>query len=180
MRILVCGGRFYRDRARLFWELDRVHALLTVTELAHGAATGADSLAEEWARQHSVWTVPFPAQWSDLSHPDAVIKTRRLGSQYDAKAGVRRNQIMLDVFKPVLVVAFPGGKGTADMVGRAHKARVPVNDIGESEAPAALEVVEGAFAAFDQWRREHDPEGDMNIAEQADRYAAWCVSQRAA
>jgi hypothetical protein len=31
--------------------------------------------------------------------------------------------------KPDLVVAFPGGKGTADMVRRARKANVPVKEI---------------------------------------------------
>jgi hypothetical protein len=33
---------------------------------------------------------------------------------------------MLDEGKPQLVVAFPGGRGTADMIGRARAAGVPV------------------------------------------------------
>jgi hypothetical protein len=37
-----------------------------------------------------------------------------------------RNQAMLDYGKPDLVVAFPGGKGTADMVRRARVAGVKV------------------------------------------------------
>lgn len=41
-------------------------------------------------------------------------------------AGPIRNAKMLAEGKPDLVVAFPGGKGTAHMVGIARKAGVPV------------------------------------------------------
>jgi hypothetical protein len=41
-------------------------------------------------------------------------------------AGPIRNQRMLDEVKPELVVAFPGGRGTADMVRRAREAGVNV------------------------------------------------------
>jgi hypothetical protein len=34
--------------------------------------------------------------------------------------GPIRNQMMLDDYKPQVVIAFPGGSGTADMVRRAH------------------------------------------------------------
>jgi hypothetical protein len=33
---------------------------------------------------------------------------------------------MLDEAQPFCVIAFPGGKGTADMVNRAQKAGLPV------------------------------------------------------
>ena len=42
------------------------------------------------------------------------------------KAGPIRNQRMLDEGKPDLVVAFPGGTGTAGMVALACKAGVRV------------------------------------------------------
>ena len=40
------------------------------------------------------------------------------------KAGPIRNQRMLDDGKPDLGIAFPGGRGTADMVRRAREAGV--------------------------------------------------------
>ena len=40
-----------------------------------------------------------------------------------------RNQRMLDEGKPDLVVAFPGGRDTADMVRRARSAGVEVVEI---------------------------------------------------
>lgn len=45
------------------------------------------------------------------------------------KAGPIRNQRMLDEGKPDLVVAFPGDKGTADMVRRARTASLEVLEI---------------------------------------------------
>lgn len=128
-RVLVCGGRNFRDRALLFATLDRLHAEWKFTEFIQGEAPGADRLARDWActkREIKRWKCP--AKWTDLSHPDAVIRTRRDGTKYDAKAGTRRNAKMLE-WKPNLVVAFPGGSGTADMVRRARDAGVEVIEV---------------------------------------------------
>lgn len=46
-------------------------------------------------------------------------------------AGPIRNQHMLDIGKPDVVLAFPGGRGTEDMIRRAEKAGVPVKRIGD-------------------------------------------------
>ena len=51
------------------------------------------------------------------------------GKSYDANAGPRRNARMLAEGKPDLVVAFPGGRGTADMVSKARAAKVEVMEI---------------------------------------------------
>jgi hypothetical protein len=37
---------------------------------------------------------------------------------------------MIDEGKPELVIAFPGGSGTADMVRRARAANIPVIEVG--------------------------------------------------
>jgi hypothetical protein len=107
-RVLVCGGRDYADRDRVFSILDVAHAANPIIELIHGAATGADTLADEWARG-KVAIRAFPAPW-----------------ELGRRAGAIRNQKMLNDGKPHLVIAFPGGAGTADMVRRAKKAGVPV------------------------------------------------------
>lgn len=54
MRVLVTGGRDYSDRATVFRELDKLHAELTICTLIHGAATGADSLADAWSKSRGV------------------------------------------------------------------------------------------------------------------------------
>lgn len=50
--------------------------------------------------------------------------------KYGKSAGPIRNQTMLDDGKPDLVLAFPGGRGTADMVAKAEKHGIPVRRIG--------------------------------------------------
>jgi len=109
-RVLVCGGRDYDDRETLFNVLDVTHEANPIECLIHGAARGADTLAADWALDRDVLCNAYPADWDR-----------------DGKAaGPIRNQKMLDGGKPHLVIAFPGGRGTADMIRRAEKAGVPV------------------------------------------------------
>lgn len=126
MRVLVTGGRRYNDWGTLCATLLPIHIEHPISAIIHGDATGADALAKKFALLYGIRNWPFPASWSDISHPMAVVRTRRDGSQYDANAGPRRNQRMITEGLPDLVVAFPGGDGTADMVARSKKAGVPV------------------------------------------------------
>ena len=50
-------------------------------------------------------------------------------AKHGRKAGPIRNQRMIDEGRPDLVVAFPGGTGTADMVERARVAGIRVIEI---------------------------------------------------
>lgn len=113
LTVVVTGGRDYADAAAVARTLDKVHAVHVISTLVHGAATGADTLAGKWAKSKGVpcKAVPVkPADWE--AHGPA--------------AGPKRNQAMLDRFKPDLLVAFPGGAGTADCVRRARKAGIVV------------------------------------------------------
>lgn len=125
-RLLVCGGRDYRNGAHVWTTLDGLHATHVFTDIIQGGATGADALAAKWARtKPEITRWECRATWTDLSHPDAIIRTRADGTQFDAKAGHRRNKRMLE-WKPDIVVAFPGQDGTADMMKLARAAGVPV------------------------------------------------------
>jgi hypothetical protein len=106
MRILVCGGRDYSNREAVYSFLDA----LNVTLLIHGAAPGADTLADDWAASRNIPCEAYPANWD----------------KYGKAAGSIRNQQMLDEGRPDVVVAFPGGRGPADMMARATLAGVPV------------------------------------------------------
>lgn len=107
MRVLVCGGRDYDDAKHLdsvlwrHWPYDL---------LIEGGARGADRLAATWARFNDVPVRTFPADWRT----------------YGKRAGHIRNGDMLFIGKPDLVIAFPGGRGTADMVAQARAAGVRV------------------------------------------------------
>jgi hypothetical protein len=110
LRILVCGGRDYTDRARVERILDRVHSERGIAAIIQGAARGADQLAAEWGWDRGVTVCSYAADWQ----------------AHGKKAGAIRNQRMIDEGKPSAVIAFPGGTGTADMVRRSRDAGLAV------------------------------------------------------
>lgn len=142
MRVLVCGGRGFgdieslkHDRAHPKWEqkekeytfvLNKLDKLLLVppTEenmmgypddipfIISGAAHGVDSAGIDWAIINWLDWIEFPADWS-------------IGKS----AGYVRNKKMLEEGKPDLVIAFPGGRGTANMIKLAKEAGVKVIEI---------------------------------------------------
>lgn len=122
LRVIVCGGRDFRDIDLLENTLDRIHAERgPILHLWHGNARGADCLASYWARRkEGVREHATPANWS----------------KYGLRAGPIRNQNMLGQ-KPDLVIAFPGGKGTADMVKRAKAAGVEVIEVAPTPPASA-------------------------------------------
>jgi predicted Rossmann-fold nucleotide-binding protein len=114
MRVLVCGGRDYDDWGELCERLALLHADRDIKTIIHGGACGADRLAGKFARESDgIEEIVFPADWN----------------RYGVRAGPIRNRRMLDEGKPDLVVAFRGGRGTADMIRQAKAANVPVQTI---------------------------------------------------
>lgn len=118
MRILICGGRHFADRAamlRFFAELVELAEGRGVTPvIIHGGAHGADRLADRIATALQFPVQRFPAEWDRHGHA----------------AGPIRNRQMIEDGKPDLVAAFPGGKGTAHMVKTAEESGVPVQKVG--------------------------------------------------
>lgn len=109
MKILVCGGRYFSDQKHV----DKVLDMLQPSVLIHGAAKGADSCAADWGKRNpDVETKAFPADWDT----------------HGKSAGPIRNREMLRE-NPEIVVAFAGGKGTADMVKIAKKASLQVLEV---------------------------------------------------
>lgn len=110
-RILVCGGRDYQNIKEVFTVLDGLRP--SPTMIIQGGAYGADACASEWAYKRNIPERQFSADWK----------------KHGRAAGPIRNQQMLDEGKPDLVVAFPGGTGTADMVRRAKAAGVRIIEV---------------------------------------------------
>lgn len=112
-RVLVCGGRNYTDAPKVRAVLDKLHAEAGIDLIIQGGAKGADDLAFDCARVNYVDQVQFDADWENQG----------------SFAGPMRNTRMLNEGKPDLVIAFPGGRGTADMVKKARRAGVQVVEI---------------------------------------------------
>ena len=113
MVVVVTGGRDYKDKEHV----ESVLEALNPDEVVAGDATGADTFALEWAQSNMKSWRRFHADW----HPG--------GGPLDRSAGPRRNGVMLRYARSmpdVIVVAFPGGNGTADCVRQAHALGMPV------------------------------------------------------
>jgi predicted Rossmann-fold nucleotide-binding protein len=115
VRVIVCGGRSYNEPETVYEALDGLHREYCISAIIEGGAPGADEWARIWARVHGVKLVTVPANWAELGKA----------------AGPIRNQRMIDAFAPDIVVSFPGGKGTADMIRRAEQAGITVKKYGE-------------------------------------------------
>lgn len=110
MIIAVTGGRDFNDRAWVMWALDRASSGLDDVQLVVGDASGVDTWARLWALERGHQVRVFVADWS--THGRA--------------AGPIRNREMLDQGRPELLVAFPGGRGTADCIRAARERLIPV------------------------------------------------------
>lgn len=112
MRVLVCGGRDYHDKARVFVVLDKLHAEVGIDRIIEGGAKGADTWAAQWGGSRGILET-YHADWEN----------------HGSFAGPMRNTRMLNEGRPDLVIAFPGGRGTANMVKQARKSGVQVIEI---------------------------------------------------
>lgn len=119
MRVIICGGRDLTDANWINRLSDYAEQYGPFTVVIQGGATGADAMAKEWAALNSLPCREYKANWR----------------KYGKRAGPLRNQRMLDEGKPDLVIALPGGRGTADMIVRAQGFGVPVIDVEHNAWP---------------------------------------------
>jgi hypothetical protein len=110
MRVLVCGGRYYENTDAVHQELMRFHWRNPINVIIHGGVSGAGIAAEAWARRNRVDVVRYPPNWECLGK-----RAERL-----------RNDFMLADSRPDVVIAFPGGRDTADLAAKAMAAGIQV------------------------------------------------------
>lgn len=126
-RVAVTGGRDHQITGE---EAGRLHDILLGLRylnvvLLHGNARGVDrqvaNLAESWGYP----VVPFEAPWDHLK--------KLLGEEdprWKAAGHIRNGQLLAAAD---LLVAFPGGKGTADCVRQVRELGVEVVEIASPE-----------------------------------------------
>lgn len=110
MKVIIAGGRGFQGGApaEAFLDAARQHLgyLGPIEEVITGGATGADAMGKAWARTRGLPWREFPAQWD----------------KYGKSAGPLRNAEMARHAAPGgLLIAFPGGAGTASMVREAKR-----------------------------------------------------------
>jgi hypothetical protein len=110
MICLVTGGRDYADMGAVFDCLTHLDSKFSHLLVVHGDARGADNLAYEVCKEAGIDQVRVPASWN----------------KYKRRAGPVRNRFMTELFDIDMVLAFPGGTGTADMMEVAESKGIPV------------------------------------------------------
>lgn len=115
--VIVSGGRDYAEIDRLWRLLDNIHDIRHIGLLCHGACKygGADIHAENWAKAREVNYLGMPAKFKHRG----------------PSAGPERNALLLKHCTPDMVLCFPGGKGTADMLKKAQKAGIWTIDLSK-------------------------------------------------
>ena len=117
MRVLVCGGRDFWDDDWFYEVLNEINDTYNfhnkISLIIEGGAAGADAMAKGFAKVNDIPYETYEADWNT----------------YGKSAGPIRNKQMLEEGKPDLVIAFPGGKGTANMVKLAREANIEVREI---------------------------------------------------
>lgn len=120
-RVLVYGGRDFFDEqwlkselCDLVWQRRRFASVpKQVKTLIHGGARGVDKMAGNFGIGCGLDVIEFNADWN----------------KYGKAAGPIRNEQMRVEGKPDLGVAFPGGRGTADMTRRLRDAGIPIIEV---------------------------------------------------
>ena len=145
--VIAAGGG--RDLA---WSQQRVAAELLARSggrlvhlLLHGGARGADAAIGRAAYQLGWSALVMPAQWQLHGRAAGPIRNRELLEQAVARAVARSSPGCLT---SVLVVAFPGGAGTASLVREARRmasrSAVPIAVVEVSPAAGLQAVPVGA------------------------------------
>lgn len=112
--IAVTGGRNFSDRERLNKVLREIDpSVLYVGD----CPTGADLFAREWTSGKNIVRHIFYADWKE----------------HGRAAGPIRNQKMIEALlrmadMPILV-AFPGGRGTADCIRQARLKKIMILEV---------------------------------------------------
>lgn len=136
MRLLVCGGRDYRDETGVLvsaltavWKREAELIIIVGYDPWAPKYQGADQIAYEFAKRYAIPVMTFPAPWS----------------RHGRSAGPKRNERMLRDAMPDAAIAARGGPGTDDMVSRLHEAGVPVWDLAKrlTSDPSAPEARQG-------------------------------------
>lgn len=114
-RVLICGGRDFYNYDLFNRTMDQLLPWFDLNDLViiEGDADGADNLAFNWAMTRGLPVITMAAGWH----------------YHGNSAGPIRNGWMLRFAMPDLVVAFPGGSGTANMIAQARKAGVDVLEV---------------------------------------------------
>lgn len=105
--LIVAGGRDFQDYKRMenvLFEFAEQHGDDYMMNIVSGMARGADKLAVQFCRNHGVYLIEMPANWS----------------QHGKSAGYRRNTKMADISQGLIAFWDGSSRGTSHMISTAQ------------------------------------------------------------
>lgn len=73
MKVAVVGSRGFDDYEKLKQTLDQIPSIMRIIS---GGAKGADSLAEQWAKEKGIETVVYKPDWGKYGRGAGVVRNR--------------------------------------------------------------------------------------------------------
>lgn len=120
MKLGIVGSQNFNRKKLLYQVIDGINEERKITLIISGGAKGADTLAIDYAKDKGIPYKIHKAMWNDLNQPGAVIKQSPYGS-YDAYAGIRRNEYIVDDSDRVVAFWDEKSPGTLNTIKRAKK-----------------------------------------------------------
>lgn len=113
MKVIIAGGRDFKDYNRLKEVCDKILIKQNKIEIVSGTAGGADTLGERYAQEKGYEVKKFPAKWDE----------------YGKKAGYLRNQEMGEYADGLIAFWDGQSKGTKHMIDIANNKGLKVRVI---------------------------------------------------
>ena len=108
MKLAIVGSRKFHNYRYLENLLEPIKE--SIEWIISGGAKGVDTLAERYARKHNIPFLLFPANWD----------------RYGKRAGLMRNQQIVDEADHMIAIPTSTSKGTRDSIRRARAKGIPV------------------------------------------------------
>lgn len=127
MEVVISGSRSIKNYALVGKAIDE--SGWNVTHIRHGGAGGVDQGATLTAAKRNIPWQSIPARWDDFTLPKVIRKFDHRGREYNAAAGMVRNEQMIQqVGTDGGLIAVWDGKspGTANCIAHAVLNNVPV------------------------------------------------------
>jgi len=83
MRVIVAGGREFKDFRLLFSALNALANEVEITEIVSGTQEGADRLGECWAKLSNIKVEPFEPDWATYGTPAGPIRNKKMAEYGD-------------------------------------------------------------------------------------------------
>lgn len=109
-RIIVAGSRDFADKEKLYKVLNNyLSRVKDKVEIVSGHCRGADMFGEQYAKDHNIPVVVFPADWNTYGKRAGYIRNKQMAEYASEENGI--------------LIAFPIGeaRGTKLMIKLAHE-----------------------------------------------------------